>query len=87
MKRPSARCRPRAQDGVLLIECMVYIALFALIFGLAMATFNLCWDDSKALHYATDDIAAALYAGEQWRADIRNATGDITVETTADGEQ
>jgi hypothetical protein len=28
-----------------------------------------------------------LHAGERWRADIRNATGKITVETTAAGEQ
>jgi hypothetical protein len=34
----------------------------------------MCWDYSKALHYATDDINATLHAGERWRTDIRNAT-------------
>ena len=60
--------------------------MFAIIVGLGLATFYLCWDNSKALLYATDDIAAALRAGERWRADVRSATGKITVETTPQGE-
>jgi len=83
MKLPSSSSRTRAQTGVLLVECIVYIAIFAIVMGLGLATFYLCWDDSKALLYATDDMAAALRAGERWRADVRNATGKITVETTA----
>jgi hypothetical protein len=38
------------------------------------------------LIYATDDIASALHAGERWRADVRGATGKISVEITPDGE-
>jgi hypothetical protein len=76
----------RVQTGYLLLECLVYIAVFAVITGLGLATFYLCWDNSKALRYTTDDIAATLRAGERWRADIRGATGKITVETTAAGE-
>jgi hypothetical protein len=76
----------KGSAGVLLIECIVYIALFALIVGLGMATFFLFWDNSKALMYATDDIAAALRAGERWRADVRSATGKITVETNGQAE-
>jgi hypothetical protein len=86
MKLPPSISRPRIQVGYLLMECIVYMAVFAIITGVGMATFYLCWDDSKALLYATDDIAAALHAGERWRADIRSATGKITIETTADGE-
>jgi Tfp pilus assembly protein FimT len=84
MKLPPSISRPRIQVGYLLMECIVYMAVFAIITGVGMATFYLCWDDSKALLYATDDIAAALHAGERWRADIRSATGKITIETTAD---
>ena len=36
--------------------------------------------------YATDDIESALRAGECWRADVRAATGRISVETTVAGE-
>ena len=72
--------------GYLLIECLVYFGVFAVLLGIGYGAFYVCWDYSKALHYATDDINAALHAGERWRADIRNATGKITVETTAAGE-
>jgi len=86
MKLPSSSSRVRAQTGVLLIECIVYISLYAIVVGRGLATFYLCWDNSKALLYATDDVAAALRAGERWRADVRSATGRITVETTAQEE-
>ncbi len=46
----------------------------------------MCWDHSKALIYATDDIGSALRAGERWRADVRAATGKISIENTAAGE-
>jgi len=86
MKLSASISRPCAQAGVLLLECLVYIALFAVILNLALITFYLCWDNSKALTYATDDIASALRAGERWRADVRSATGKITAETTSQGE-
>ena len=77
----------RARAGIMLVECLVYLGVFAVLLGIGYGTFYLCWDNSKALHCATDDITAALHAGERWRADIRGATGKITVETTAQGEQ
>jgi hypothetical protein len=86
MKLSSTIPCARVPAGYLLIECLVYIVVFAVITGLGLATFYLCWDNSKALRYTTDDIAAALRAGERWRADIRGATGKITVEQTAAGE-
>jgi hypothetical protein len=87
MKPHSSIFPARARAGYLLIECLVYLSVFVVILGLALGAFYVCWDYSKALHYATDDINAALHAGERWRADIRNATGKITVETTAEGER
>ena len=77
----------QAQTGYLLIECLVYLSVIVVVLGLGLGAFYVCWDYSKALHYATDDINAALHAGERWRADIRNATGKITGETTAEGER
>ena len=87
MKPHSSIFHARARAGYLLIECLVYLSVFVVILGLALGAFYVCWDYSKALHYATDDINAALHAGERWRADIRNATGKITVEITAEGER
>ena len=77
----------RRTAGILLTECLVYIVVFAILTGIASTAFYLCWDQSKALVYATDDIGAALRAGEHWRADVRNVTGKISVESTANGEQ
>jgi hypothetical protein len=86
MKLSSSISCARVQTGYLLLECLVYIAVFAVITGLGLATFYLCWDNSRALRYTTDDIAAALRAGERWRADIRSATGQVIAENTAAGE-
>ena len=79
---------PRAvpEPAILLMECLVYIAVFAVILGLGLATFYRLLGQLEGVDYATDDIAAALRAGERWRADIRGATGKITVETNAAGE-
>ena len=87
MKPRSSIFHARARAGYLLIECLVYLSVIVVVIGLGLGAFYVCWDYSKALHYATDDITAALHAGERWRADIRNATGKITVETTPEGER
>jgi len=79
--------RVGASAGYLLIECLVYMGVFAVLLGIGYGAFYVCWDYSKALRYTTDDIASALHTGEHWRADIRSATGKITVETTPQGEQ
>ena len=76
----------RARAGYLLMEVLVYMAVFTVVTGLGLATFYQCWDNSKTLRVATDDVAAVLRAGERWRADIRGATGKISVETTDAGE-
>jgi hypothetical protein len=68
------------------MECLIYLAVFVILLGGATTVFYFCWDHSKALNYATDDIAAALHAGERWRADVRAATGKISVETTPQWE-
>jgi Tfp pilus assembly protein PilE len=72
--------------GIMLIECISYVAVFLILSAVAMGSFYLCWDHSKALISASDDISAALRAGERWRADVRAASGTITVEATAKGE-
>jgi hypothetical protein len=77
----------RTRAGYLFTECLIYISVFAVILGLGIGAFYVCWDHSKALHYAADDIAAALHAGERWRADIRHATGAIVGETAPGSER
>jgi hypothetical protein len=86
MKLPSANSTGRRAAGILLMECLVYLSVFTILLGIGTAAFYFCWDHSRALIFATDDIAAALHTGERWRADVRAATGKIAVETTAAGE-
>ena len=86
MKLPPNISRTRVRLGMMLLECLVYISVFAIVLGGATTVFYYCWDHSDALIGATDDIASVLHTGERWRADIRAATGKITVETTVTGE-
>jgi len=86
MKLPRNISSARRQAGIMLIECLVYIAVFAILLGIGTAAFFFCWDHSKAVILATDQITSALHAGERWRADVRAATGKISIEMTAAGE-
>jgi hypothetical protein len=69
--------------GVSLIECLVYIVVFSILFGLGTGAFFFCWNHTRAVIYTTNDIESALRAGEGWRRDVRAATGVISVESTA----
>ena len=81
------RFHPRNRTaGITLIECIVYIAVFALLLGMATTAFYICWDNTRAVMSTADKIEAALRAGERWRADVRNATGPIAVEADGHGE-
>ena len=70
--------------GVSLIECLAYMAVLVVVTTVAVLGFNRCWDDSKHLRRNADEIVRALHAGEQWRADVRSATGPIAVGDPAD---
>jgi hypothetical protein len=74
---------PRRQ-GIMLIECVVYIAFFLVVLNLALMVFYRCRDFSTGLHRTADDVVSALHAGERWREDVRSATGRIEVEASGD---
>lgn len=61
--------------GFSLIECLVYIAAFALVMLLAMQLFYQTRDSADRLRRNADDLTRALHAGELWRDDVRAATG------------
>jgi prepilin-type N-terminal cleavage/methylation domain-containing protein len=73
--------------GFTLIECLVYIAVLVVVLAVTMKGFYRCWDDSKALRHNADDIIRVLHAGEQWRADVRAATGPVQLTQPDDAEQ
>jgi hypothetical protein len=76
----------QSRSGVMLIECLVYIFVFAILLGGGMAVFYYCWDHTRAVIFTAGEIESTLRAGETWRADVRGATGTIAVESTEAGE-
>jgi len=70
----------------MLVECLVYIAVFGILLGIGTAAFYFCWDHTRATVFTANEIESALRTGEGWRADVRGAKGEISVETTAGGE-
>lgn len=79
----SASRHDRCINGVTLVECLVYISVLAVLLGVGSAALYRCWDDNKAITRNADDIVRMLKAGENWRADIRSATGPIRLKTNA----
>lgn len=69
----------RTERGIMLVEVLVYIAVFAVVSTVAYAAFFKYWDAANRLERATDDIVGALQAGEMWRADLRRATRPPTL--------
>jgi hypothetical protein len=71
----------RSNGGYLLVEYMIYIALLALVMGLAFSAFYRFFDHSRDLTRNSDDILRTLRVGELWRADIRQAIAPPEVRT------
>ncbi|HUB87209.1 MAG TPA: hypothetical protein VMB22_04910 [Verrucomicrobiae bacterium] len=87
MRFSFSNSKTRRAGGMMLIECLVYIAVFAVLLGVGTAAFYEFWDNSNILRHRTDEISAALRAGEMWRADVRGAVGKIEVQTSSGGAQ
>lgn len=64
-----------------LVECLVYIAIFAVFIVLAMQAFFAGRDGSDRLTRSADDLTRAIHAGERWREDVRTATAAPRVVT------
>ena len=71
--------------GIMLIDCLVYISLLALILGLAFAAFYRTLEHSTRLERNAADIVRALNVGERWRADVRSATSAIRTVNDTNG--
>jgi type II secretory pathway component PulJ len=61
------------RGGVALIECMVYIAILSLVLALGFAAFIEAVERATRMDRKATQIVQAVQAGEQWRADIRQA--------------
>ena len=54
--------RPAA--GIMLVECMVYVALFAVVTGLAFAAYYRSEQTARSLHRNATDILRVVKTGE-----------------------
>jgi hypothetical protein len=82
MKLQTKPCRRR---GYMMEEALVYMGVLFALLGVGYAAVYRCIDRSIALRHNADDIAAALHAGERWRADVRAASAQIKFETNSPG--
>jgi hypothetical protein len=69
------------RSGIMLIDCLVYVTLLALILGLAFSAFYRTHEHTNRLGRNVSDIVRALRAGERWRDDVRSATGPVRMVT------
>jgi len=74
MKSDKPRTTLRGRRGIMLVECLIYLAITALLVGLGMAWFIRCLNAASDLSRNADEIARTLSVGERWRADLRRAT-------------
>lgn len=71
------RCRRAGLAGMALIDCLIYITLLILLFGLTLSAFLQTLRHSKELERVSVTTVRALQAGEQWREDVRAARGGV----------
>lgn len=84
---PEARLRIHRTAGISLLECLVYIALLTVVMGIGYMALYHASVNHRNVSRNVDDIASAVNVGELWRKDVRAATGSITSEPTAEGQQ
>lgn len=73
----------RATGAYTIVEMLVYIVVVLALLAVGYTAVYRATDYSVALKRSSEDIAAALQAGEKWRADVRLASHAVRVE--ADG--
>ena len=85
LRNETARNPPQGQQGIMLVDCLVYLAIWAVVVGLALSAFYRSMSYSKNLERNADDIARAMKAGERWRKDVRAASGPFKLVTWETG--
>jgi hypothetical protein len=63
----------KTERGYSIIECMVYIAVFAIVLDLSFVAYYRYDQHTRNLRRNADDIVRTLHAGDRWREDVRAA--------------
>ena len=68
------RSSPEKVRGLMLLECLVYIAVLSGLLGLSVMLFNRSLNHSRRLQQNLGQISTVLKVGEAWRAQARDST-------------
>jgi type II secretory pathway pseudopilin PulG len=71
--------QPASRRGLTLIELLIYISVLLTVSAVSFSAVMRLWSATGNLSAATDENGAALRAAEQWRADIRAASGPVVL--------
>jgi Tfp pilus assembly protein PilE len=63
----------KSERGFLLLECMLYILLLAVVIDLSFIAYYRYDQHTRNLRRNADDIVRTVHAGERWREDVRTA--------------
>src|SRR5687768_5807064 len=67
----------RSSGGIMLLECLVYMAVLSIVLTLSYKLMYKSWATHISIRRNAADIATAMIAGERWRKDIRASNGPI----------
>ena len=67
----------RKPSGFGLVECLVYMAVFFVVLGVAFAAYYQMDEQARGFTRNSAEIIRAMQAGERWRADVRAATNVV----------
>lgn len=70
----------RCRAAIVLVECLVYITVFAILTGMAFSAYHRFNSTAFALRQSAADIGRSLQIGELWRQDIRKAIAAPEIE-------
>jgi Tfp pilus assembly protein PilE len=63
----------KTERGFSIIECLVYIAVLAVVLDLSFVAYYHYDQHTRNLRRNADDIVRTMHAGERWREDVRAA--------------
>jgi hypothetical protein len=78
--------RRRSEHGIMLLDCLVYIAIWTVVAGLATAVFFRLLTHTKHLNRNAAEIVRTLKTGERWRQDVREAAGELDLVDSTDAQ-
>ena len=65
--------RPNKRRAVSLVEALTYVGVLAVVIFVSSKTVGSGSRQASVMRFQSEDMSAALHAGERWRSDIRAA--------------